>query len=182
MLRIWCLLWTMIVPTTTKTTFTGTESSCSICPPDFYIRVSKNWMVFFAICFKWLKKGQYAIYNQIKKGLFLPYVTKSQLEVVKVLFFFKIGSLWSILVWATMQWWACYFPLYTVHRVGRTGRAGNEGFAFTFITKEQVIQMLMLFVRLNMNDFQQVLSQDWYSGDVIKALELSGSLVPQVIN
>ena len=31
-----------------------------------------------------------------------------------------------------------HFPLYTVHRVGRTGRAGNEGFAFTFITKEQV--------------------------------------------
>jgi len=44
-----------------------------------------------------------------------------------------------------------------VHRVGRTGRAGNEGFAFTFITKEQ----------------------DWYSGDIIRALELSGSLVPQ---
>jgi len=44
-----------------------------------------------------------------------------------------------------------------VHRVGRTGRAGNKGFAWTFITAEQ----------------------DWYSGDIIKALELSDSLVPQ---
>ena len=38
---------------------------------------------------------------------------------------------------------SCHFPLYTVHRVGRTGRAGNEGFAFTFITKEQVIKMFV---------------------------------------
>ena len=30
-------------------------------------------------------------------------------------------------------------------------------------------------------DFQQEISQDWYSGDVIRALELSGSLVPQVL-
>jgi len=44
-----------------------------------------------------------------------------------------------------------------VHRVGRTGRAGNEGFAYTFITAEQ----------------------DWYSGDIIRALELSEALVPQ---
>jgi len=44
-----------------------------------------------------------------------------------------------------------------VHRVGRTGRAGNEGFSYTFITAEQ----------------------DWYSGDIIRALELSDSLVPQ---
>jgi len=44
-----------------------------------------------------------------------------------------------------------------VHRVGRTGRAGNSGYAYTFITPEQ----------------------DWYSNDVIKALELSDSLVPQ---
>merc|ERR1719383_304148 len=44
-----------------------------------------------------------------------------------------------------------------VHRVGRTGRAGNKGFSWTFITAEQ----------------------DWYSGDIIKALELSESLVPQ---
>merc|ERR1719356_1859395 len=44
-----------------------------------------------------------------------------------------------------------------VHRVGRTGRAGNQGYSYTFITPEQ----------------------DWYSGDVIRALELSGSLVPQ---
>ena len=35
------------------------------------------------------------------------------------------------------------FPLYTLHRVGRTGRAGNEGFAFTFITKEQVGKVRM---------------------------------------
>merc|ERR1719319_868083 len=44
-----------------------------------------------------------------------------------------------------------------VHRVGRTGRAGNEGFAYTFITPEQ----------------------DWYVGDIIRALELSDALVPQ---
>jgi len=44
-----------------------------------------------------------------------------------------------------------------VHRCGRTGRAGNKGFAKTFITPEQ----------------------DWYSPDIIKALELSDSLVTQ---
>ncbi|XP_051732927.1 probable ATP-dependent RNA helicase DDX46 [Ctenopharyngodon idella] len=43
-----------------------------------------------------------------------------------------------------------------VHRAGRTGRAGNKGFAYTFITADQVR----------------------YSGDIIKALELSGSPVP----
>merc|ERR1719400_2369069 len=44
-----------------------------------------------------------------------------------------------------------------VHRCGRTGRAGKEGFAYTFITADQ----------------------DWYSGDIIKALEASDSLVKQ---
>ena len=44
-----------------------------------------------------------------------------------------------------------------VHRCGRTGRAGNKGFAYTFITQDQ----------------------DWYSGDIIKALEASDSLVKQ---
>uniref|UniRef100_A0A8C5NDS1 Probable ATP-dependent RNA helicase DDX46 n=1 Tax=Gouania willdenowi TaxID=441366 RepID=A0A8C5NDS1_GOUWI len=43
-----------------------------------------------------------------------------------------------------------------VHRAGRTGRAGNKGYAYTFITEDQVR----------------------YAGDIIKALELSGSLVP----
>ncbi|XP_037125487.1 probable ATP-dependent RNA helicase DDX46 isoform X4 [Syngnathus acus] len=43
-----------------------------------------------------------------------------------------------------------------VHRAGRTGRAGNKGFAYTFITADQVR----------------------YAGDIIKALELSGSPVP----
>ncbi|XP_019728342.1 putative ATP-dependent RNA helicase DDX46 [Hippocampus comes] len=43
-----------------------------------------------------------------------------------------------------------------VHRAGRTGRAGNKGYAYTFITEDQVR----------------------YSGDIIKALELSGSPVP----
>ncbi|XP_030649321.1 putative ATP-dependent RNA helicase DDX46 isoform X2 [Chanos chanos] len=43
-----------------------------------------------------------------------------------------------------------------VHRAGRTGRAGNKGYAYTFITEEQAR----------------------YAGDIIKALELSGSLVP----
>lgn len=37
----------------------------------------------------------------------------------------------------------------------RTGRAGNKGFAFTFITPEQ----------------------ERYAGDIIKALELSGASV-----
>ncbi|XP_034462788.1 probable ATP-dependent RNA helicase DDX46 [Hippoglossus hippoglossus] len=43
-----------------------------------------------------------------------------------------------------------------VHRAGRTGRAGNKGFAYTFITQDQVR----------------------YAGDIIKALELSSSPVP----
>ncbi|XP_062309191.1 probable ATP-dependent RNA helicase DDX46 [Osmerus eperlanus] len=43
-----------------------------------------------------------------------------------------------------------------VHRAGRTGRAGNKGFAYTFITEDQVR----------------------YAGDILKALELSGSPVP----
>ena len=43
-----------------------------------------------------------------------------------------------------------------VHRCGRTGRAGNKGNAYTFITPEQ----------------------ERYSGDIIKALELSGGSVP----
>ena len=44
-----------------------------------------------------------------------------------------------------------------VHRCGRTGRAGNRGFAYTFITVDQ--QKL--------------------TGDIVKALELSGAEVPE---
>ncbi|XP_053683320.1 probable ATP-dependent RNA helicase DDX46 [Sabethes cyaneus] len=44
-----------------------------------------------------------------------------------------------------------------VHRCGRTGRAGNKGFAWTFLTNEQ----------------------GRHSGDVIRALELSGETVPE---
>lgn len=47
-----------------------------------------------------------------------------------------------------------------VHRCGRTGRAGNHGYAYTFITPPQVR----------------------YAGDIIKALELSGSVVPPELN
>ncbi|CAL8365521.1 unnamed protein product [Lota lota] len=43
-----------------------------------------------------------------------------------------------------------------VHRAGRTGRAGNKGFAYTFITDDQAR----------------------YGGEIVKALELSGSPVP----
>ena len=43
-----------------------------------------------------------------------------------------------------------------VHRCGRTGRAGNKGYAHTFITPEQ----------------------GRYAGEIIKALELSETLVP----
>ncbi|XP_060075225.1 probable ATP-dependent RNA helicase DDX46 [Ylistrum balloti] len=43
-----------------------------------------------------------------------------------------------------------------VHRCGRTGRAGNRGFAYTFITPEQ----------------------ERYAGDILKALEMSGASVP----
>jgi len=43
-----------------------------------------------------------------------------------------------------------------VHRCGRTGRAGNKGFAYTFITPDQ----------------------GQYAADIIKALELSGNAVP----
>ncbi|XP_013414892.1 probable ATP-dependent RNA helicase DDX46 isoform X4 [Lingula anatina] len=43
-----------------------------------------------------------------------------------------------------------------VHRCGRTGRAGNKGFAYTFITPEQ----------------------ERYANDIIKALEQSGAVVP----
>ena len=82
------------------------------------------------------------------------------------------------------------FPLYTLHRVGRTGRAGNEGFAFTFITNEQVgkVGMNRTSCLASYQNSLKILkpcictnpSQDWYSGDIIRALELSGSLVPQV--
>ncbi|XP_014284233.1 probable ATP-dependent RNA helicase DDX46 [Halyomorpha halys] len=44
-----------------------------------------------------------------------------------------------------------------VHRCGRTGRAGNKGFAYTFITPEQ----------------------GRYAGDIVRALELSGVPVPE---
>ena len=44
-----------------------------------------------------------------------------------------------------------------VHRCGRTGRAGNKGFAYTFLTPDQ----------------------ERLAGDIIKALELSGSSVPE---
>ncbi|XP_054266207.1 probable ATP-dependent RNA helicase DDX46 isoform X2 [Macrosteles quadrilineatus] len=43
-----------------------------------------------------------------------------------------------------------------VHRCGRTGRAGNKGYAFTFITPEQ----------------------ERYSGDIVRAFELAGVTVP----
>lgn len=43
-----------------------------------------------------------------------------------------------------------------VHRVGRTGRAGNKGTAYTFITPEEC----------------------QYASDLIRALENSGSKVP----
>ncbi|XP_041122314.1 probable ATP-dependent RNA helicase DDX46 isoform X2 [Polyodon spathula] len=43
-----------------------------------------------------------------------------------------------------------------VHRAGRTGRAGNKGFVYTFITEDQAR----------------------YTVDIIKALELSGAAVP----
>ncbi|XP_070186691.1 probable ATP-dependent RNA helicase DDX46 isoform X2 [Littorina saxatilis] len=43
-----------------------------------------------------------------------------------------------------------------VHRCGRTGRAGNKGFAYTFITPEQ----------------------ERYTGEIIRAMELSESPVP----
>ncbi|CAH1405981.1 unnamed protein product [Nezara viridula] len=43
-----------------------------------------------------------------------------------------------------------------VHRNGRTGRAGNKGYAYTFITPEQ----------------------GRYAGDIVRALELSGVPVP----
>lgn len=47
-----------------------------------------------------------------------------------------------------------------VHRCGRTGRAGNKGNAFTFITPDQAK----------------------YSGEILKALELSGATVPEALS
>ncbi|XP_025096547.1 probable ATP-dependent RNA helicase DDX46 [Pomacea canaliculata] len=47
-----------------------------------------------------------------------------------------------------------------VHRCGRTGRAGNKGFAYTFITPEQ----------------------ERYAGEIIRALELSEAPVPEELN
>ncbi|XP_044581293.1 probable ATP-dependent RNA helicase DDX46 isoform X1 [Cotesia glomerata] len=44
-----------------------------------------------------------------------------------------------------------------IHRCGRTGRAGNKGFAYTFITPEQ----------------------ERYAGDIIRAHELAGVPVPE---
>ncbi|KAK4873752.1 hypothetical protein RN001_013112 [Aquatica leii] len=46
-----------------------------------------------------------------------------------------------------------------VHRCGRTGRAGNKGFAYTFITPEQ----------------------ERYSGDLIRAFELASVTVPDTL-
>uniref|UniRef100_H2YF66 Probable ATP-dependent RNA helicase DDX46 n=1 Tax=Ciona savignyi TaxID=51511 RepID=H2YF66_CIOSA len=46
-----------------------------------------------------------------------------------------------------------------VHRCGRTGRAGNKGYAYTFITE----------------------SQARYAGEIIKALELSLTKVPDIL-
>lgn len=43
-----------------------------------------------------------------------------------------------------------------VHRVGRTGRAGEKGTAYTFITQEEC----------------------QYAGDLIKAIENSGKSIP----
>ena len=47
-----------------------------------------------------------------------------------------------------------------VHRCGRTGRAGQKGTAITFVTP----------------------SQDKYSGDLVKALQLSGQPIPKDLN
>ncbi|KAI3386142.1 hypothetical protein SNEBB_010012 [Seison nebaliae] len=47
-----------------------------------------------------------------------------------------------------------------VHRCGRTGRAGNKGFAFTFITQDQ----------------------DNLAGDLVKALELSHIPIPEQLD
>ncbi|TPX38456.1 hypothetical protein SeMB42_g06734 [Synchytrium endobioticum] len=46
-----------------------------------------------------------------------------------------------------------------VHRCGRTGRAGNKGEAYTFITP----------------------SQDRYAVDIVKALKMSGVLIPEAV-
>jgi ATP-dependent RNA helicase DDX46/PRP5 len=46
-----------------------------------------------------------------------------------------------------------------VHRCGRTGRAGNKGTAYTFITEEQ----------------------DNYAVDIVQALTMSGAEVPQAL-
>lgn len=46
-----------------------------------------------------------------------------------------------------------------IFRCGRTGRAGNKGYAWTFLTVEQ----------------------GRYAGDIIRALELSGSSVPDTL-
>ncbi|XP_017785596.1 PREDICTED: probable ATP-dependent RNA helicase DDX46 [Nicrophorus vespilloides] len=46
-----------------------------------------------------------------------------------------------------------------VHRCGRTGRAGNKGFAYTFITPEQ----------------------ERYSGDIIRAFDLAQVTVPEAL-
>lgn len=44
-----------------------------------------------------------------------------------------------------------------VHRCGRTGRAGNKGFAYTFLTPDQ----------------------GRYSGEIMRAMELSGAVIPE---
>lgn len=46
-----------------------------------------------------------------------------------------------------------------VHRCGRTGRAGNKGFAYTFVTPEQ----------------------ERYAGDIIRAFELASVAVPEAL-
>lgn len=43
------------------------------------------------------------------------------------------------------NWWLISLQDY-VHRVGRTGRAGNKGFAYTFVLPEREYYFIIVFI------------------------------------
>ena len=57
-----------------------------------------------------------------------------------------------------------------VHRVGRTGRAGNKGYAYTFILPEREYFMPKFYIFLS--------DQERMAGEICRAFESAGSKPP----